>query len=155
MVRKAVSADVDGIYECIKSAWQSIEHQTQIGNQFNQQKIAEYILSADFDYYVLEVEYGIVGVIAYRKPTHLFHFFVHEAFQRRGFGRQLWNQTWPKLAHHSTAKITVNSSLNAVDVYKKLGFCVENEICESNGLKFIKMSKPLLKNNAMKIKKHP
>lgn len=63
---------------------------------------------------------NLVGIIATRnKGSHIALFFVNGKYHRQGIGRKLFNAM---LENNHYSKITVNSSLYAVDVYHKLGF---------------------------------
>ena len=85
----------------------------------------------------------MIGCISYKVPSHLVHFFVDESNNWNGVGKQLWIHLFSHLKHvyqqQKSFKVTVNSSLYAVPIYQKLGFNVVSEICEFNGIHFIKM----------------
>lgn len=74
----------------------------------------------------------ILGYGALRADSHLLHLFVAESHQGRGVSRLLWQQ----LRSSASAQVTVNSSLYAVPVYKKLGFVVKGDIAEKSGIWF-------------------
>lgn len=62
----------------------------------------------------------LVGVLATRSEgTHIALFFVEEAHQRKGLGKQLFQLA---CAANSTDKLTVHSSPYAVEIYRHLGF---------------------------------
>src|SRR5438874_5461119 len=66
----------------------------------------------------------LVGTAAIRLPSHLYYLFVDTQHQGRGIGRQLWNHARDWIASSPNhGLITVNSSLNAITVYERLGFC--------------------------------
>jgi GNAT superfamily N-acetyltransferase len=65
----------------------------------------------------------IVGVASMKDHRHLYHLFVQPQQQGRGIARQLWTQLRTRaLAHGWGGIFTVNASLNAVPVYRRLGF---------------------------------
>lgn len=80
---------------------------------------------------------GIVGVAAVKPPSHLYYLFVRPDRQRQGIGRQLWYYAIESICEtHGDHVITVNSSLNAVAAYKRLGFSVNGPMQESNCVRF-------------------
>lgn len=79
----------------------------------------------------------LIGIIATRNEgSHLALFFVDGAYHRQGIGRSLWNAV---LADNTAKKITVHSSLYAVEVYKKLGFIPTDDVQGESGLQFVPM----------------
>ena len=102
--------------------------------------IAEYIASDNFSYYVGEEHGKIVGAIAIRDNKHLYHLFVVSVCQHRGLGRQFWEHARAEAivaGHHG--EFTVNSSLNAVSVYKAFGFKPASDIRQADGVSFLPM----------------
>ena len=61
----------------------------------------------------------LVGALCMRAPQHIAGFFVKEAYQRKGHGRQLFERM---MQDYEDKSFTVNSSPYAVPVYHKLGF---------------------------------
>lgn len=79
----------------------------------------------------------LVGIIATRNGgRHVALFFVDGAFHRQGIGRRLWNTFLEK---NEAPIITVNSSIYAVEVYKKLGFEQKGMVQEADGMQFVPM----------------
>ena len=65
----------------------------------------------------------LIGVVVVRPPSHLYHLFVVSDLQRQGIGGQLFAAADAATIANSQSRIsTVNSSLNAVPVYERLGF---------------------------------
>ena len=82
----------------------------------------------------------IVGVIAMRLPSHLYHLFVDEAMQGRGLARSLWHTSTAELfALTGERPITVNAAPDAVAVYKRLGFSVDGTQATRAGIPSIPM----------------
>lgn len=93
----------------------------------------------------------LIGIIATRNNgSHIALFFVDENYQRRGVGRQLW---YAVLEDNICNEITVNSSLYAECVYKRLGFEKMGDICETNDIKYIPMKYKMFINNDCPCKK--
>lgn len=82
--------------------------------------IAKLINDERMDWLVALMDGRIVAVLAVKKKSHVTYFFVETACHKMGIGKQLWkNALQEGLLVDS---LTVRSSLNAVAVYKRLGF---------------------------------
>ena len=80
---------------------------------------------------------SLIGILASRNEgSHIALFFVDGAYHGQGIGRSLWNAF---LSDSDQNEITVNSSLYAVGIYKKLGFIKTDEPQEDSGIRFIPM----------------
>lgn len=86
---------------------------------------------------VAEIEGKIVSMIAVRNNTHITLLFTHEDYHRKGIAKRLFETVKNSLEKGMT--ITVNSSPYAVDVYKKLGFVIEEDEQTVDGIRFTKM----------------
>ncbi len=83
------------------------------------------------------IEDRLVGVIATRnRGAHIALFFVDGEYQRRGIGRALFNTI---LKENNASIVTVNSSIFALPIYKKLGFIQSDEMHMKDGIKYIPM----------------
>ena len=82
----------------------------------------------------------LVGVIVVKPPLHLYHLFVRTDLQRTGIGSRLLAEA-DRIVSQSTgeALLTVNSSLNAVDAYKRFGFVSDGLPVDSDGVRFVPM----------------
>lgn len=81
------------------------------------------------------------GIIEVRELKHISMFFVKKELQNKGIGKALFKNALNEILKRNpeVKLLTVNSSLNAVDAYKRLGFeTLDNEQC-FNGIKFIPM----------------
>jgi len=77
----------------------------------------------------------IVGMIA-GKSNHISLMFVDAQHHRKGIGRQLFTTY---LTHFDPAQVTVNSSIYAIEAYRRLGF-VETDVEQiKNGLRYVPM----------------
>ena len=67
----------------------------------------------------------IVGMIEVRDYNHISLLFVDKRFQRIGIGKELLRKSLEICFSHKPglSHVSVNSSLYAVEVYRKLGFC--------------------------------
>jgi len=100
----------------------------------------EYLASARYQYFLAYSRSQLVGFIAIRDSSHLFHLFVERAHQRQGIARLLWERALRKLcAPSSEGAFTVNSSLSAVPVYQAFGFAPTGSIQSAHGISFLPM----------------
>ncbi|MBQ6381115.1 MAG: GNAT family N-acetyltransferase [Clostridia bacterium] len=84
-------------------------------------------------FYGAFVKTHLVGVLATRKEgKHIALFFVEEAYQGQGIGRQLFEEA-------KCDGMTVNASPYAVKIYRKLGFADTDKEQSVNGLRFTPM----------------
>lgn len=83
------------------------------------------------------VDNELAGLIVISPPTHLFHLFVHSSMQRTGVARRLFHAADERVRKNTGERIaTVNSSLNAIDVYRRLGFEISGSMVENQGVRF-------------------
>ena len=89
---------------------------------------------------VAEAESEVVGMVMVRDGNYISKFFVAQAFQGRGIGRQLWLGAKAKaIQEFSSNEFSVNSSLGAVHAYECLGFRKVGDRTVKNGFEFIPM----------------
>jgi GNAT superfamily N-acetyltransferase len=83
----------------------------------------------------------IIGVIAVRDNAHIALLFVKKEYHRRGIARKLLSLALKKCyrTNHNLKALTVNSSVYAVDIYRKMGFEKTDSQQEKNGIKFTPM----------------
>ncbi|HEX8479106.1 MAG TPA: GNAT family N-acetyltransferase [Telluria sp.] len=84
---------------------------------------------------VAEIAGELAGFIAIRPPSHLFHLFVAEPFQRRGVARALWCAS-----RGNATRFTVNSSPYAIPVYTAMGFACAGPLACHHGVTFQPMT---------------
>src|SRR6266571_4912826 len=105
----------------------------------------EYLTSPRYRYLLAYAGSQLVGFIAIRDGSHLFHLFVERAHQRQGIARRLWERALEELcAPGSDGGFTVNSSLSAVPVYLAFGFVPAGSIESKHGISFLPMRRPAL-----------
>lgn len=99
-----------------------------------------YLQSPRYAYRVAELDGRVVGFIAMRDTTHLFHLFVAAEAQRKGVGRALWTQARDEVLQAlGAAEVSVNASLNAVPVYERFGFVAAGGVVHAHGIAFMPM----------------
>jgi GNAT superfamily N-acetyltransferase len=105
-------------------------------------------MTAGFPHWVALEGGAIVGVAVVKPPSHLYHLFVCSDRQRSGIGRRLMSEALSFVSDGSRTA-TVNSSLNAVDAYRRFGFRnAGDEIVDGAGVRFQPMSRELPVSNS-------
>jgi GNAT superfamily N-acetyltransferase len=105
----------------------------------------EYLASERYRYLLAYSDSQLVGFIAIRDGSHLFHLFVERAYQRQGIARLLWEQALRELCTPGNdGGFTLNSSLSAVPVYQAFGFVPAESIQSVHGISFLPMRRPAL-----------
>ena len=100
----------------------------------------EYLESPRYSYFVAEREGDLVGFIAIRDRTHLFHLFVAAESQGQGIASALWARARAHaISAGAVSEFTVNSSLNAVAVYQHFGFVTAGPEVHAHGIAFLPM----------------
>jgi GNAT superfamily N-acetyltransferase len=100
----------------------------------------EYLASERYRYLLAYSNSQLVGLIAIRDGSHLFHLFVERSHQRQGIARCLWERALEELcASGNDGEFTVNSSLSAVPVYQAFGFVPAGSIQRMHGISFLPM----------------
>lgn len=94
---------------------------------------------------VAESKSGIAGMIDVRDYNHICLFFVAGALQGGGIGRGLLERAIAECVenYRNIPEIEVNSSLFAVQIYKKLGFVQTEREQILNGIRFVPMVKTI------------
>ena len=81
-----------------------------------------------------------IGMIASNKPNHISLFFVDKKYHRQGIARALYKKFIEYCSKDDKcSEISVNSSLYAVEAYKKLGFVATDTEQQKNGIRFVPM----------------
>ena len=76
-----------------------------------------------FDYEVATANGEIIGVVATRDNSHLYHLFVREQWHGRGLASALWHRAKSRcIMRGHRGPFSVNASTNAVGLYERLGF---------------------------------
>ena len=88
---------------------------------------------------------AIVGIAVVKPPSHIYYLFVRSDRQRSGIGRRLMNEALSFISNRcGRAIVTVNSSLNAVDAYRRFGFRnAGDEGVDGSEVRFQPMSRDL------------
>jgi len=84
-------------------------------------------------HFLVEEDDRLVGVIGLKSNNHLVHLYVDKTHQNRGAARSLWEKL-VAFKNPQVCTITVNSSLNAIGFYQKMGFIAESSGQVKNGI---------------------
>lgn len=141
MIRQAKIEDKKQIAALIRPFINDFAIDSEGRKKFSSQMIQQFIEHSDIHYFVYEKSNQILGVMAYREPAHIVHFFVNEHQQGQGIGRQLWAHVETMMRSMQIKLISVNSSCFAEKIYKKMGFEAVSDVIEAHGLRFIQMQK--------------
>jgi len=144
-VRKARVSDAHSISTLVASlahfnvAEQGTALPEWFSNTLTIQEFERRLTSDKFIQLVYVENQQILAYIAMRGSQHLYHLFVDEAHQGRGLSRLLWE----KLKQQCPSETyTVNSSIYAIPIYKKLGFIENGPAGSKEGIDFQAMSYP-------------
>lgn len=139
-IRIAACEDVEQITALITPFIDEFSVNNNGRQLFTTEMIQRFVENSEVDYFVYENNHKIIGVIAYKKPAHLVHFFISKAYQGQGIGRTMWSFILDKVQQTEASVFTVNSSCNAQMVYEKFGFIVRGQTIENHGLRYVPMS---------------
>lgn len=94
---------------------------------------------------VAEVETEVIGVLGMRDWSHIFLLFVDAKHQGKGIGRDLIHAALQRceVEGHRPEQVTVNSSPNAIEAYKRMGFVQTAEEVVRMGIRAIPMTRSL------------
>ena len=86
-----------------------------------------------------------VGIAVVKPPSYIYHLFVRSDPQRTDIRRRLMNEALRFVSdRYGSATVTVNSSLNAVDAYRRVGVReAGDEVIDGAGVRFQPMSRDL------------
>ena len=145
-LRPGTAADADAIAGLIASFQRELtDHPDGSGaDQYlasvSSQAERAYLESDRYSYIVAEHEGTLLGFIALRDGSHVFHLFVARQHQRMGVARRLWQEAKARVLKAETPRqFTVNSSLLAVPVYRAFGFEPAGEVVSVHGISFLPM----------------
>ena len=87
------------------------------------------------------LETKLIGVTEIRDHCHIALLFVKPLYQKKGLARQLIHEAVRicKKRNPDIQKMTVNSSPNAYEAYRRLGFTGERKVKTVNAIRFIPM----------------
>ena len=138
-IRTATLSDIDQITALIAPFIDEFAVDQNGRQLFTAHMIQRFIENSEIDYFVYENNHKIIGVIAYKQPAHLIHFFVNQSFQGQGIGRAMWEFVLNQLIQNQSLECTVNSSCNAQVVYEKFGFKAISNVIINRGLRYVSM----------------
>ena len=87
-----------------------------------------------YRYHVAEQDGRIVGMVAMRGNTHLYHLFVDTSMHGTGLGRALWEHARDVCRQNgNTGRYTVDATPDTVGFYERFGFEVSGTLGVRNG----------------------
>jgi GNAT superfamily N-acetyltransferase len=102
-------------------------------------RMAQYIGESSRAYAVARDSVRLAGFIALKSRTRISQFFVEPSHQGKGLGRRLWNEVRVLAGADDDAEFTVDSSRNAVGVYRRFGFVPSGPVTQAGGLIYVPM----------------
>lgn len=95
-------------------------------------------MAADYRHWIAAQDTSIAGVCALREKKHLYHLFVANAFQRQSVGRRLVDAAIEYCRNQSRAPdaLTVNASSAGIPAYRRMGFVLDGEPQDSQGVRY-------------------
>jgi GNAT superfamily N-acetyltransferase len=103
----------------------------------SEQAEREYLKSDRYRYTIALDQNEIIGFIAIRDNTHIFHLFVRHDKHGQGVATSLWTSARRHaVASGNSGPFTVNSSLKAIPVYRKFGFFATGPVTTVHGISF-------------------
>jgi len=141
-IRKATPADASAIQSLVKSLAHfyckepNLPIPAWLEDTLTLASFRGRLSDSEYDNRVMEVRTSegkaeLLGYIAMRGGSHLYHLFVAEEHQGKGYSTALWKALEED---HKQDAYTVRSSLNAVPVYRRLGFMPVGEVAEKDGI---------------------
>lgn len=108
-------------------------------NTMTKEAIERYF-EAGHDYHIALSGGQLLGVVATRDDSHLFHLFVEASYQGQGLARQLWELALARCQSRSgTERFTVNASLDSVEIYRRFGFVGSELAVGERGVSYVPM----------------
>lgn len=141
IIRYATVDDVNAIASVIAPFIDDVISSEEGRERFHPHILNTIFEHPDIHYFVAEIERKVVGCLAYIAPSHVMHYFLLPEYHGQGYGRQMWDFLEDEILKHHADVITVNSSLYALEIYKKFGFEVVGELTQKWGIHFIPMQK--------------
>ncbi|MGA1864900.1 MAG: GNAT family N-acetyltransferase [bacterium] len=136
-------------YEYVASSYSQKGINTFI-NMISPEVLKEMQKTSDQFVMVADYQNQIVGMAAIKNMNHIALLFVDSAFQKQGIGKSLIQAALKICQEKNTDLefITVSSSPNSLSFYESLGFNIEAEEVNENGMRFIPMKKQIYKQSS-------
>ncbi|MDP2562419.1 GNAT family N-acetyltransferase [Psychrobium sp. 1_MG-2023] len=109
-------------------------------NTVTERAIREY-MDQGFNYLVAQANNEIIGVIAIKDNSHMFHLFVDKNYHKKGIAKQLWESIYTQSVESgNNGTFTLNSTSYALPVYQRWGFTCTDELQIRHGIRYTPMS---------------
>ncbi|HYE96920.1 MAG TPA: GNAT family N-acetyltransferase [Rubricoccaceae bacterium] len=140
-IRPAGPADAPAIHALLAALTPQVIERPEEAAPFlgtcTQEAVAARLADPAFTHHVAEVSGEVVGFVAVRDGSHLYHLFVADAYQGSGLGARLWDAARTAAG---APRFTVNATRNAVGFYQRQGFSPEGPLVRQHGLSFQPMA---------------
>lgn len=131
-IRKATLADAENVSQFICRLSKkyitpefSAEGQKCLLESMTPDAIRQY-MQTGYRYRVVEAHGKLIGVVAIKDNSHLYHLFVDDEHHQKGIAGSLWQAAMEDcLSRGNPGEFTVNSSSYALGVYKRFGFIIQ------------------------------
>lgn len=145
-IREAVRCDADEISLLISTLSRKFivpdctyEGTKRLLGSMTADSINRYLFEG-YRYYIALQNDHVVGVIGIKDNSEIYHLFVSEFNQGQGLSRKLWQVAKDEcVLRGNKGFFTVNSAVNAKNVYLRFGFSATGGIIDNRGIKEIPM----------------
>jgi len=124
------------VFEEFEAYQYSAEGVREFQNYIEYSVIKRLLESSEMTMWGCFLDGRIIGMIATKPSNHISLLFVDKEYHRQGIARALYQKI---IEHNECSEISVNSSLYAVEAYKKLGFVATDTEQMKNGIRFVPM----------------
>jgi GNAT superfamily N-acetyltransferase len=145
--RKMLNNDANQIFDLVKTSFDEYVRPDLSDEGIKEffRAVHEMIYDKPVAHFIILAEFAnnIIGMIDIRDNNHICLFYVAKEFHRQGIGRDLLERSIAEciLNNPNITAIDVNSSLFAVQIYKKLRFKQTKPEQLINGIRFVPMIK--------------
>jgi hypothetical protein len=148
-IRKLERQQIEDFHNLVKTVYDefvAVEYSEE-GNKTFYSYIDQKEIEKRYDegqlFYVCMKNNKIVGALEIRNMNHIALFFVEKKHHMQNIGKDLFKYYLNDLdeRHIKLEYIEVNSSPYAKKIYERLGFRIESDLQETNGIKFYYMKR--------------
>ena len=128
------------VFEEFEAYQHSAESVREFQNYFEYSNIKQLLDNSEMKMWGCFHNGEINGMIAAKQSCHISLLFVDKKYHRQGIARALYQKLIEDCSKiNDYSEISVNSSLYAVEAYKRLGFVATNTEQLKNGIRFVPM----------------
>jgi len=128
------------VFEEFEAYQHSAERVREFQNTFEYSSIKQLLDNSEIMMWGCFHNDKIIGMIATKQTNHISMLFVDKEYHRQGIARTLFRKVVEYCSKISDcSEISVNSTLYAVEAYKRLGFVATDTEQQKNGIRFVPM----------------